>query len=382
MSRLPDGSPFSDALQKFVIELCELLYSSMTALNHLKSWFVVYKDLPHPPSDYLSLVKALPPSSPALSNKNVPYAFRDADGMNYNRLSPSLGMAGTPYARSVPSSHVTLISALPDPGLVFDTLLRRDKEFRPHPAGISSLFFAFANLIIHDVFNTDHCDWTINNASSYLDLSPLYGSSQKAVDSVRRKDGTGKLWDDVFADTRLLLMPPSVCALLVIFSRNHNFIAEKILDINERRNFESPPSKDETKMLAQDEEIFQRARLVNTGFFMQIILGDYVGAILGLVRDGLSWRLNPLMVYFHLHVFPFVICSCMPQTMRQLDHEFSPRGEGNVVSIEFNMLYRWHAATSLQDVEWTEKMFKKVFKGKDFSKVSATYLMKISLLIF
>lgn len=29
---------------------------------------------------------------------------------------------------------------------------------------------------------------------------------------------------------------------------------------------------------------------------MQIILGDYVGAILGLVRDGLSWRLNPLEV--------------------------------------------------------------------------------------
>jgi linoleate 10R-lipoxygenase len=26
---------------------------------------------------------------------------------------------------------------------------------------------------------------------------------------------------------------------------------------------------------------------------MQIILGDYVGAILGLVRDGRAWRLNP-----------------------------------------------------------------------------------------
>lgn len=29
---------------------------------------------------------------------------------------------------------------------------------------------------------------------------------------------------------------------------------------------------------------------------MQIILGDYVGAILGLARDGLDWRLNPLEV--------------------------------------------------------------------------------------
>lgn len=29
---------------------------------------------------------------------------------------------------------------------------------------------------------------------------------------------------------------------------------------------------------------------------MQIILGDYVGAILGLVRDGNAWRLDPLQV--------------------------------------------------------------------------------------
>jgi hypothetical protein len=31
---------------------------------------------------------------------------------------------------------------------------------------------------------------------------------------------------------------------------------------------------------------------VNCGFFVQTVLGDYVGAILGLVRDGISWRLN------------------------------------------------------------------------------------------
>jgi linoleate 10R-lipoxygenase len=29
---------------------------------------------------------------------------------------------------------------------------------------------------------------------------------------------------------------------------------------------------------------------------MQVILRDYVGAILGLARDGSSWRLDPLMV--------------------------------------------------------------------------------------
>jgi linoleate 10R-lipoxygenase len=84
------------------------------------------------------------------------------------------------------------------------------------------LFFAFADIIIHNIFHTDHNDWTKNSASSYLDLSPLYGASQEAVNGVRRLDGTGKLHNDVFADFRLIYMPPAVCALLVLFNRNHN----------------------------------------------------------------------------------------------------------------------------------------------------------------
>ena len=100
-------------------------------------------------------------------------------------------------------------------------LLRREK-FRAHPGGLSSLFFAFADLVIHSVFNTKYPDSAINQASSYLDLSILYGRSDQEVNSVRRRDGTGMLWNDVFADSRLLDMPPSVCALLVLFNRNHN----------------------------------------------------------------------------------------------------------------------------------------------------------------
>lgn len=112
-------------------------------------------------------------------------------------------MAGTPYARSVPSTHPLPPSFLPDAGLVFDTLLKRD-EFVPHPGqyihslrflaitntcigGVSSLFFAFADLVIHSIFNTNGQDPSLNSVSSYLDLSPLYGSSDKDVASVRRE---------------------------------------------------------------------------------------------------------------------------------------------------------------------------------------------------
>jgi linoleate 10R-lipoxygenase len=184
---------------------------------------LVYKDLPHPPSGYLALP---PPYQSSVTTSEfwanwVDYAYRAADGSNYNPLIPNLGMAGSPYAHSVPSLRRLSPAALPPPELVFDKLLKRDK-FEPHPGGISSFFFAFADVIIHNIFNTDPKVWVRNNSSSYLDLSPLYGNSKEAVNSVRKFDGTGKIHNDVFADSRLIYMPPAVCALLVIFSRNHN----------------------------------------------------------------------------------------------------------------------------------------------------------------
>jgi linoleate 10R-lipoxygenase len=68
------------------------------------------------------------------------------------------------------------------------------------------------------------------------------------------------------------------------------YIARKILDINEWGTYSNPA--DEKNRITQDDEIFNRAKLVNCGFFVQIVLGDYVGGILGLTRDGNPWRLN------------------------------------------------------------------------------------------
>ncbi|KAF6760375.1 heme peroxidase [Ephemerocybe angulata] len=337
MSRL-QGHPLSQKLQEYVISL-------------------LYKDLPHPPAGYLTLPKDEPCCCLTTKNhttceekakKALPqakYAFRSADGSNYNPLFPSMGQAKRPYARSVPSKHTLPKDSLPDAGLVFDTLLLRDK-FEEHPGGISSLFFAFADLVIHSIFDTDHHDWTINNASSYLDLSVLYGGDETKINAVRRKDGTGRLWNDVFGDYRLLHMPPASCALLVLMNRNHNYIAQKILDINESGKFKKTFAND-TEREIQDNEIFERARLVNCGYFMHIILGDYVGAILGLARDGSSWRLDPLM------------------PIRNSSHSLEPVGEGNVCSVEFNMLYRWHATLSEKDTEWTTDTFNTFFQGKD-----------------
>jgi linoleate 10R-lipoxygenase len=64
-----------------------------------------------------------------------------------------------------------------------------------------------------------------NETSSYVDLSPLYGNDQASQDRIRRKEGRGMLYNDVFAEDRLLFLPPIASAFLVLYCRNHNYIA-------------------------------------------------------------------------------------------------------------------------------------------------------------
>ncbi|KAF8513572.1 heme peroxidase [Hysterangium stoloniferum] len=316
MSRLPPGSQIATQIEHFMIDF-------------------LYKDLPHPPSTYLRPYVASTASPSALSLKG--FAWREADGSNNNPLVPELGASHKPYARSVSASHIAPPATLPDPGLIFDTLLKRSSNV-PHPTGLSSMFFAFANLIIHSLFHTNRYDSSINDTSSYLDLSPLYGVDFEEQKKVRRFDGTGRLYEDTFADNRLLGMPPAIAALLVIFCRNHNFVATRILEINESGAYQANPSDD--IKAKQDDEIFNRARLVNCGAFMQVIMRDYVGSILHMIQDLNPWHLRPL------------------DPMRDSSHDITPRGEGNVCSVEFNLLYRWHATTSAKDEKWLDELFK------------------------
>jgi len=87
---------------------------------------------------------------------------------------------------------------------------------------------------------------------------------------------------------------------------------------------------------------------ITCGLYVNIILGDYLRTILNLNRDnsGSDWKLDPR------EDFPV------------FDHEGSPRGIGNQVSAEFNMIYRWHSATSNSDEAWANAFFKDIF-GKD-----------------
>ncbi|KAG5337783.1 hypothetical protein C0989_008908 [Termitomyces sp. Mn162] len=313
---------------------------------------MLYNTVPHPPASYLG-----PHDS-----------FRHADGGGNNLQNPDLGRAGRPYARSVQGKAGLPRASLPDPGLVFDTILMRHGT-QSHPGGMSSFIFAFASIVTHSLFRTDPKNIHINNASSYLDLSPLYGDNQAAQDKVRDKvSGRGLLFPDTFSEDRLLFLPPATSVLLVIFSRNHNYIARRILKINEHRRWYDPPPTDPANLALQDEEIFQTARLINCGHFMSAIMGDYVTGFLGM-SEGSYWDMKPFDVRVADTARLFASALTVLQII-QTDDMKVDRGLGNHVSVEFNILYRWHATLSDKDLKWTEDVFREVFADKPFEELS------------
>src|SRR5277367_1240183 len=93
--------------------------------------------------------------------------------------------------------------------------------------------------LIVDLFHTSHKDITVNMVSSYLDLSPLYGSSQAEQNLVRTfQNGTIK--PDSYSDRRLEVFPPGVAALMICFNRFHNYVAQQLALINEGGRFTIP----------------------------------------------------------------------------------------------------------------------------------------------
>ncbi|CAG8580790.1 14171_t:CDS:2 [Racocetra fulgida] len=263
------------------------------------------------------------------------YSYRSSDGSDYSRLRLflQLGKAGTQYARSAPI--LTPLTQFPDAGKIFDDLMKRNK-FIPHPSGISSTLFYLAIIITHDLFNSDPQNYSINQNSSYLDLSPLYGSSNEDLAKIRT-GVLGSLKPDTFADSRILIQPPGVGALLIVFSRNHNYIANYLY---------------ETGKFKDDEHLFQTARLINCGYYLRVILHNYLETILGLDRTQSTWYLDPTKPYSNSNLLLTPL----------------PTGIGNQVSLEFNFIYRWHPAISEADAEWINNEFKKVLGIDDPEK--------------
>lgn len=89
----------------------------------------------------------------------------------------------------------------------------------------------------------------------------------------------------------------------------------------------------------QDEDIFQLARNINVGFFASVVLRDYVAAILNTPRANSEWSLD------------------LGGEIK-LGGSRVERGAGNVVSVEFAVLYHWHASLSAADAKWMEDLIR------------------------
>ncbi len=122
-------------------------------------------------------------------------------------------------------------------------------------------------------------------------------------------------------------MPPQTIALLLVFARNHNSIAADLFAINERAKYKAVDKCTAAEAAAQDEDLFQRAKLINCGWFMNIIFQDYIKAILNLVETDSLWSLIPL------------------GDIRKFPSGMVERGGGNAVSVEFS---KQQAAVLLQ----------------------------------
>jgi len=77
-----------------------------------------------------------------------------------------------------------------------------------------------------------------------------------------------------------------------------------------------------------------------------MILNDYLRTILNLNRNPTDsdWKLDPRETLTNV-----------------FDPQGTPRGIGNQVSVEFNMIYRWHAAISNHDEAWANGFFAQIF---------------------
>lgn len=109
------------------------------------------------------------------------------------------------------------------------------------------------------------------------------------------------------ASASIMLMPPAVVAVLILFARNHNQIAHRIHSYNEKGWYTSAEStasggggeaaleklkaEDPEAFNKQEEDIFQLARNVNVAAFATVVLGDYVKAILNTYRSNSEWSL-------------------------------------------------------------------------------------------
>lgn len=87
---------------------------------------------------------------------------------------------------------------------------------------------------------------------------------------------------------------------------------------------------------------------------MNIILKDYVRTILNVNRTASAWDLDPRT----------------REKKSALNSAPAPQATGNQVSVEFNLVYRWHSALSARDAKWVTDDLRTHLGGADPASAS------------
>ena len=154
-------------------------------------------------------------------------------------------------------------------------------------------------------------------------------------ESIRtRRDG--RIKNDILADPRLLFQPPGVSALALVFSRNHNWLAEQLVINNSddpRFKVKSDDAEGTQEQTQRDEAIFQTVRAINIGAYVTVIVRDYLRYLTGTNRPIdkklTSFSLTPQKDFSYYN-----------------PEKNAPSATGNQSAAEFNFIYRFHSIIS------------------------------------
>ena len=181
----------------------------------------------------------------ARSDDAVPSRWRSASGAGQYPKLPFLGGAGAPFSLLVKGTRA--MDHLPPPVDVVRRLHARPSAdaFAPHPNDVSGVLAAFAELARKEIGAGSDSGSSRCEMSSYFDLQMLYGTSAEECAAIRTFEG-GKIKPDAAA-RRGGCDSAAAAALLVVFSRNHNLVADHVSSAGD----------------GSDEDVFQTARHVN-----------------------------------------------------------------------------------------------------------------------
>src|SRR5438128_2618531 len=106
------------------------------------------------------------------------------------------------------------------------------------------------------------------------------------------------------------------------------------------------------------DENFERRR-ITCGMYVNISIHDYLRALMGFHKFNTTFTLDPRIA------------------INDPGKEVISRGIGNQVTVEFNLLYRFHCAISQSDEQWAETLIKedygKYVLGTDKAETIASW---------